>query len=130
MQISDSDWPKWGWLDILLNSAGSGITILALGFVGHRTSMHLDMSLPDFFLSVVGGALLGLFVGTIPALLVRIAARAITNRLGYINGQLTLLYAGVGVLLCFPLISVFAVVVFPAVLGSGPINGIPKSAGM
>jgi hypothetical protein len=78
--------------------------------------MHLDLSLSDLLFSTVAGAALGVLAGAIPAVLVRIAARALTNRIGYINGQLALLYAGGGVLLCFPIISYFAVAVLPTVL--------------
>lgn len=114
--LSDGDWFRWGLLAIFMNSAASGATLIGFGYVGHRTSMRLEMSLAEFAGFVLLGAALGLVVGTIPALLVRIAIRAITRRLGYINGQLALLYAGAGVLLCFPLIGAFALGIMPTVL--------------
>jgi hypothetical protein len=115
-EIVDKDWSKWGLRAIILNSAGGGAAILVLGAVSHRTGVHLDLSITDLLLSAIAGAALGVIVGVLPAVLVRMAARAFTNRIGYINGQLALLYAGGGVLLSFPIISVFAVVVFPTVI--------------
>lgn len=115
-ELHDWAWFKWRLLAILLNSAAAGVAIMVPGHLSHASSMHLEISLGSIATSAAMGVAVGLIFGSIPALLVGVAARALTRRIGYINGQLAVLYAAVGVGLSSLLISVFAVVVLPAVL--------------
>lgn len=109
-------WFRWRLLAIVLNSAAGGVAIMIPGHLSHASSMHLEISPASVAMSALMGVVLGLLFGGIPALLVGVAARALTRRIGYINGQLALLYAGLGVVICSPLISVFTVIVLPTVL--------------
>lgn len=116
-QLSEAEWSKWGALAMLINPTVSGIAILVLGTFVQASGVDNPAVTPQsLVLSVVAGALFGFIVGAIPAMLISRAARAISRRVGYINGQLALVYAGLGVVLCTPIIGVFTAIVLPTVL--------------
>lgn len=115
--LTDDEWTKWGALAVLLNSTISGVAILGSGAVLYAGGINPRGTTPvELFYAILGGSVLGLLVGAIPALLVKVVVRRLTRRIGYINGQLALLYACLGVVICSPLISVFTVIVLPTVL--------------